>query len=526
VQALEAAALRKLIDGQPLNGRLDQLSPEIQEIARAIQAAPPSPDLRTRAFEAAIANRPDGEMIRRAIFEADPGADLEALQPEPLSVDSVPELPEGARLDPALGKGAGAWLDTYTNYAKAISPMTPRTFHESAGLWLAAVAIARRLVLPMAFDEIYPNLFISWIAHTTLYRKSTALNVTRSVARDAFPHLLAPQDTTPEAFLSDLAGLQPANLAQLSLFEQENWTAERNFAAQRGWVLDEMSGLMAGAGKDYNAGLLEACLRFYDCDPVYTRSTRNQGRVVVRNSCLSLLGASTPAALSFHMTAERLWGMGWWARFALLTPEPERPAWRDAIETPRPKAIVDGLLSLYDRLPAAQWPEQTKAQTVHLGAGVFDHWNRYNKALSCDLLTEELPGQLWGSYGRLPTMALKVAMILAALDWQPETPCKIELPHLARALEITEAWRASAHRAIETANANEVDVIFKRIMRQLAKHPSGATVRDIYRFIKDKSPAVIEAALGEMVLAGLIEESEPEQGKRGRPVKRFALIRD
>ena len=239
-----------------------------------------------------------------------------------------PPLPEGVLPDLADATDQGGWICRYVAYAEAVSPMTPRLFHTSAGLWLPSAAIARRLVLRMAFGDIYPNLFVTWIAPTTLYRKTTALDVAKGIARRAFPHLMAPQETTPEAMLSDMSGAEPTNLAKMSTTAKEQWESGRRFAAQRGLIMDEMSGLLAGAGKDYNAGLVEAYLRFYDCDPEYCRSTRTQGRIVVRNAYLAFLGASTPTALAAHLLAERLWSMGWWPRFALLAPETERPTWR------------------------------------------------------------------------------------------------------------------------------------------------------------------------------------------------------
>ena len=114
--------------------------------------------------------------------------------------------------------------------------MTPRAFHESAALWLGSVAIARRLKLPMHFGDIYPNLFVAWLASTTLYRKSTALSVASKTARRVFPHLMAAQDTTPEAFLSDLAGREPPQFDTLTEADQADWRAGRDFAAQKGWV--------------------------------------------------------------------------------------------------------------------------------------------------------------------------------------------------------------------------------------------------------------------------------------------------
>lgn len=441
--------------------------------------------------------------------------DFSAMQP----------LPDFADFDPAGGASAGIWISQYVSYARSVSPMTPDLFHESAALWLASVAIARRLVLPMSFGEIYPNLFIVWLAETTLYRKSTALNIARNLARDCFPFLLASQDTTPEAFLSDMAGIQPANFNSLPITEQTAWESERNFSAQRGWVLDELSGLMAGAGRDYNAGLLESLLRFYDCDPSYTRSTLGRGRIVVKNSYLSLLGASTPAAMVQHFTAEGLWSNGWWPRFAILTPD-KKPDWQDATAINKPAGLETGLKTLFNKLPnGSKWPEPPQQLVVSIGASAFDIWSKYNRALSHDLLTDDLPQQLYGTYGRLPTQALKIAMILTALDSSVNP--KIETPHIIKALSIAETWRASAHRAISKATETDFTKTAERVLKIISRYePNGASMREICRFMRDKHPHDIQLSMQEMIEAGMIEETHTGgDGKRGRPTSKYIMVR-
>jgi hypothetical protein len=407
--------------------------------------------------------------------------------------------------------------------------MTPGLFHESAALFLAAMAISRRLVLRMAFDEIYPNLFVLWLAATTLYRKTTGMNIARKLARDVLPFLLTAQDTTTEAFLADMAGQPPANYNSLPLLEQQSWEKERNYSAQRGWTLDELSGLMAGAGKDYNAGLMESLLRFYDNDPHYTRSTMGKGRIVVKNAYLSMLGASTPSAMAQHLSAPALWSNGWWARFAILTPA-ERPEWKESEEVQRPESLERDLRRLFERLPHShKWPDPPDALEVTLAPDVQAIWSRYNKALSHDLLTEDLPEQLHGTYGRLPTQALKVAMILSALDWDNQPAPRIEISHISRAIEITESWRESAHRAIVTASEAETGRTFQRITRLVAKYEGekGATLRDIYKAMKDKKPSEVEFAIQDMLRVGLLEEVVEERKTAGRPAAlRVRLPRD
>lgn len=437
----------------------------------------------------------------------------------------APELPLEL---PAVDVPPGDWLETYVRHADAISPMTPTEFHEAAGLWLGGVAIARRLVLAMPYGEVFPNLWALWVAPTTLWRKSTGLDVARHLALDAVPHLLAAQDTTPEALLSDMAGKEPAGWEEMPDEELALWRRERAFCAQRGLLLDELSGLLAGAGRDYNAGLVEAFLRFYDGERRFTRSTRGQGRVVVKHACLSILGASTPSAMLPHLGAERLWANGWWPRFALLAPPEGRPDWRRAQGTERPAELAEGLVALHRRLGEPEWPDPPKALAVELGPGVYDAWEVYNKALSYDLLLgDDVDGRLWGTYGRLPTQALKVAVILAALDWPNGQRVPIvTMPHLTRALYVAEGWRRSAHRVLAVMEDAQGEGVSERVLRYVARAGEhGVTLRDLYRGLH-LPVAEAEGHVQDLMHTGEIEALEEGEGRAngGRRTMRYRMV--
>jgi Protein of unknown function (DUF3987) len=379
----------------------------------------------------------------------------------------------------------------------------------------------------MAFGDVYPKLWVLLIAPTTVFHKTTAMAPARRLARRGFPHLLAAENATPEALFSDLAGRQPAGFDQLPADEQREWEAERDFAAQRGLVRDELSGLLASAGRDYNAGLFEDFLKLYDCDELMRRSTRSQGRLTVRSSYLSLLGASTPAALAPHLQSHALWTNGWWPRFALLTPDVERPAWcAPADEVTEPPGLAAALQHLNARLPQATWPAPPAALTVALGAGVAAAWGRYNKALRHDLLTADLDERLYGTYGRLPVQALKVATLLAALDWPDGPPApRIEPAHLARAVGIAERWRASAHRALALTQRTGFDAVRTRLLGHLGRAgAAGLTFRDLARAMRDKEPDALRHALRQLVDAGEVEPLDAGTGpKGGRPTERYRL---
>jgi hypothetical protein len=282
---------------------------------------------------------------------------------------------------------------------------------------------------------------------------------------------------------------------------------------------------MANTGKDYNAGLTETLLRLFDCDESYTRSTRSQGLTIIKNAYLALLGASTPGALSPHLSNKRLWSMGFWPRFAILTAE-KRPEWREPEEAEEPQALTTGLERLLERLPSATWPDQPQALTVTFAEGVYQSWNQYNKTVSYDLLTDELDERLHGTYGRLPTQVIKVATILAALDWKEEAAPVIRAYHLAQAIAICEKWRASAHRALRMANESKFNVLQERIVKQLSKAGGiGATLRDVYKAMKDRTPDQIEDALRQLIKARMVEDIEQPGGpKGGAPTVRYRLV--
>jgi hypothetical protein len=441
-----------------------------------------------------------------------------------LTVQSdVPDLPQAACVTPALeraGQAVGRWLNDYVAYAAEVSERTPRLFHEAIGLWIGGLAIARRLRLRLRHGDLYPNLYLLGVADTTLYAKSTGLDIGSRLVHDTLPHLLFVNDFTPEAMLADLAGREPVNLKTADLTEQDRdlWLAGRNFAAQRGIMVEEASALLGGLKRDYMVGMAELLLRLYDCPELYRRNTRGAGFVVVRKACLSIIGVTTPARLE-RAEIDTAWHDGLFARFGLLTPEspPQRPG--DDYERPRPPCpphLAEGLIRLaHSLLPVPAYPAPVEAREVAMADEAKAAWWRYYVAVTYDLLSSSQPPdrRLWGSYGRFPAQALKIALILAALDWadgRQEEP-QVTLAHYARGQAIAERWRGSAHRLLNTLShsrvADEVDAE-ARVMRLIrASGATGMTARSIYRTLGLRRVEFDLAVIG-LMRDGLVQEIE------------------
>jgi len=460
---------------------------------------------RVNALRAWCDTLDEGDEIFKTILAQDPRK-----QPERREVFfGVPPLPKKARVAPGLGDGCGGWLDMYVAYAKEVSPLTPRLFHTGAGLWLVSLAIARRVVLRLAHKDLYPNLAVLQVADTTLYAKSTGLSITRMLVQRLMRHLLLPGAMTPESIYSELAGQQPT---MLSAEDVEDWNKGRDFSGQRGVCLDEASSVFVGMKKDYNIGMNEQLCRLYDCTESDTRQTKSLGRLTVRQAYWTFLGATTPWHLK-QADIDSLWHTGLWPRFLLLTPAGD-PHWerphRDRSDVPG--EIVARLERLIEQdLPESQYMKPAEPISMGLGEGVFDAFSAYLEATMHTLLKAPtvVDKRLGGTYGRLAEHAMKVAMLLAVLDWNGVGAPVIGLGHWARGQRFGEQCRESAHRltqmlAQDTSNEEEM-----RVLCKLQEQPGvWLSARDVYKPLKMRSTTA-RAVLGDLVEAGLVEERNP-----------------
>ena len=376
------------------------------------------------------------------------------------------ELPE---LEDEPDLNAGRWLTDYVTFASRALPMAPRIYHEALGLWILSAAVARRIVLRVSSDRIYPNLFILLVGPPSLTHKSSSIRLANRVVEAAGIPLLPPGLMTPEALGIELSTRPPANIeANPALYEQ--WKRERAFAAQRSWLLDEASGLFESTRRDYMAMLKPILLRWYDCpNQLPLTNTVGRGRVEARNTYLAFAGATTPAAMRayFHKRATE-WGDGTWARFALITHEKFEPFCFFPPQMEIPGELIERLTFLFSgalSVPAMVEREEERhgvpvrtievapleVRYVQIAEATWEGWERYTKAIR-ELAVEDYEhgsGRLAGLYGRLHIHAIKVAILLATADWADAggrgNPT-VEWRHWQRAVRIAEEWRRSLHR--------------------------------------------------------------------------------
>jgi hypothetical protein len=538
-----AHTIARLIAGRPVRpDELAALPDTWGALARAMQSANGKGP--SEALEAFLLGCPNAAELRAAIMAADPDSPEEPeAEEEPLPLfANVPELPEGARLPDTLmaeAEGAGRWLTQYQSFASLASPMTPGEFHEILGLTILSAATARRVCLRVSSHSIYPNLYALLVAPSTLFRKTTGLRIAEGTLEAAgLRRLILPSRLTPESLMTELTGRKPRNYDDWEKTDKDDWQAERQFAAQRFWAVEEASGLLDSFDRQYSAGLLPLVLDLWDCPEVRTVFTLGNGRQTVRRAYLTICGATTPAALKPHLSNPAHWGNGLWARFILLTPT-ARAAWKFWPEAADiPQALTSPLKTLaLEKLPLPKsdnWGghEPPQPLTASLAPDVWEHWEAYARALEFELLAREgFSPRLNPSYGRLATLAIKVATLLAAIDWAmggKSASLVIGLRHWARAQLITEHWRASLHRLIELPDhEGRGDDLDARILHLLRNAPNGLTSREIAQALsmtRASERAEVNATLDLLKRDGLIEEFE-RKGKRGPPAKACRVVK-
>ena len=480
--------------------------------------------------------------ILQQILTRDPELSAQVLRvdpnaPVPTSSKSaedayVPPLPKAAQLTDKLMASAetvGAFHRDCLAWLSQRSPMTPRIFLESGPLWAVGLAVARRCVLRLGFGDIYPNLYYLWVAPTTYYHKSTGLNAITDMVRDTMPHLLLPATTSPEMLVAKLAGEKPSNYDKLLPFEQKNEDLAARFAGQRGILIDEASKMLIP--KKYMEGHTETMMEMFDAPRRLERELRGDGKLIVYNPALALIGATTPARLGRYITDSE-WEDGLMARFLCLTPtEREIKCVLNGqnLDTHEfPSDLKTRLLRVYNAFPMPpdefalhdlDEPVKHPAIGATMERTVFDLFNAYYAALH-DMTDprRNLDDRLRGNYGRFSTMALKLALILAIMDWtdegMPNAP-RITTDHWARGQMLAEEYRASVHRLLDELSIG-VDVKNEqKVLDFIARHGERPpSARDILRSAGVKSRKEVDATLAALIDDGVIEIAERKTGGR------------
>lgn len=458
------------------------------------------------------------------IFEIDPNAPPPEPENHPLSTRAyVPPLPAAAQLSAAdlkAAEGVGTWYRAALEWCVKRSPMTPVHFLETGLIWLLGLAINRRVCLSLHSD-IYPHMYLLIVAESSKYAKTTGMNTVKKLAEACFPHLLIPGSTTPEALMEILSGEKPSNYDKLKAKAREMVDGGRAFPAQRGMMVDEYSGVLAAAKKDYMAGFIELLMKLYDAGDSEQHQTRGSGMLYVEYPAMSIFGATTPAAMA-RSTSYELWENGALARYLIMFREGSLPYVNAAGERMPPKSLTEPLSHLYNVLPSLPPPDSEGQNFTPIYAEIapdaHKHFIEYDKVMRFDMLDESLDERLHPNYSRMPTQLLKAALALAVMDWagkkEKNTRPVISMAHIALAQTIVEKARESLHNLLPVLNMTIEARRRRSILSQLKVHIAGLSVHQLCDQLGAKASDIKEA-MNPLLEDGTLEaiEHRPHTGR-------------
>lgn len=384
---------------------------------------------------------------------------------------NMPAVPEDVRAVELLGVDACPWLDDYIAFSRHWSPRGFDDFHEACGLWILSTIAGRRV--GFHFGKLrHTGLYIAFVARSSMFNKTTTVEIAISMIQKAgLSALLAADDSTPQKFISDLTLRPIDNYQAMSPEDQTKSLTRMAFHGKRGWFYEEFGQKISSMMKDGGVmadfrGILR---RFDDGAESYEYASLSRGTDRIDRPYLSLLVNMTPADLRpFAARGASLWGDGFLARFALITPPESEPSKERFPSGERiiPHNLTSPLVDWHRRLGVPETvledlPDQegrpthskrvrvgpAKTSILSLDPDVIEAFYQYDAALRRIIyLTRK--EDLDGNYARFPEKALRIAALLASVGGSD----RIELKHWGRAQAIVERWRAGLHELYNQLN--------------------------------------------------------------------------
>lgn len=499
-------------------------------LRRALVRLPVPEDVVTSYTVRLLLSLPHEQLDRLLTSNAALAAELLKIDPEkppapPASAEKqiyVPPLPEEAQLSKAAeraAEGVGSWYRKAVAWCCQHTPMTPPHFLQAGVIWLICLMIARRLHVTL-HEHIYPNIYLLIVAETSRYAKSTAMNLIYRIAYEVAPHMLIPGSATAEGMIEMLSGISPSNYDKLPPQDKTRIDVGKRYAGQRGIILDEFSSLLGSSRKDYMQGFAELLMKVFDPKDVEQHYTKSGGLYTIYSPGLNIFGATTPASMGKSVARES-WESGEMARYWLLYRDELQPYTNMYAPAQLDKDLVNRLRELHTSLPSPPNDFDSDRRIISLPMSIEQDalraYNAYSKALRYDM-HPDIDIRLVGNYTRLPILALKIAIALAAVE---DTKRHIQLGHWAIAQRIAEYSRENLHRLIVAVSQTRDARTQSDLLNVLNNYRSGMTVRDLCRS-QNSSAAEIRAALDVLIEAGAVNEIE-YRPPTGRPTKIYVV---
>jgi len=173
-----------------------------------------------------------------------------------------------------------------------------------------------KLTFGRGLPPLFPNPWVILVAPPGRGHKTTTINIVRNLIMKLPPHhqpKFVSAKITPEALVKALARVE----------EKATWTEDGRLVIRpemsnaTGFIVATELAVFLGK-QTYNIGMVALLTELYDCHDEWKCETLSRGVEMLRNVCLSILAASTPAWLNGMLPQDAFTG-GFMSRFILVS---------------------------------------------------------------------------------------------------------------------------------------------------------------------------------------------------------------
>jgi len=203
------------------------------------------------------------------------------------------------------------FITDYVNLARGMESPTLFLFWGAA--WTISTILNRHAWLQWYPGKLWPNLYVLTVAPPALCRKSTALDIGKSMV-EAVPDLLPSNIEAYEKTLTMITGKATSDgiLSALTpedkifLLPETNGVKFVHKGSKAAFAISELT--MLFNKQQYNINLVTTLTDLYDCKDRDSEITRARGKEPLESIYATLIGATTPSSLKTQMPEEALGG--------------------------------------------------------------------------------------------------------------------------------------------------------------------------------------------------------------------------
>ena len=320
----------------------------------------------------------------------------------------------------------------YFDYAEPITDAPP-VYHLFTALSTIGAAIGNKAYINFGPNRIYPNLWIILLAPSSIFRKTTCINIARSILDKISPKSVFAHHITTEKMLSELNN-HPAGI--ITPFEFKS--------------------LMMMLAKDYNNGLKELLTEIYDSPASLKRSTMGNSFEII-NPSLSILSASTLSWFNESVKSGDVFG-GFLSRF-LFVPSTTKKEFM-AFPPDAEQGKVNKLVMNNKKVTEIEGQADRSVVT-----SIYTNWAKRNEDFILNHPNQET---LAPFLTRMSIYTLKFALILNISEGKG---LKITLPNMYRAILITEFLKRHLEELAGEAFGSDSDKRRLKVYKMIQKEP-------------------------------------------------------